>query len=74
MADRNTNTNTSDTVTLAEVHRLLTTTEFASVEDLVSQADLVDLRDAPRRAAPRRTAPDSSEAVEPGAPLLPRRR
>jgi hypothetical protein len=72
MTDRT--TSTSDTVTMAEVHRLLATTEFASVEDLVSQSELVDLRDAPRPAAKRAPTPDASVAVEPGAPLLPRRR
>ena len=68
MSDRT--SNSSDTVTMAEVHRLLATTEFASVADLVTQSELVDLRDTPRPPS----AIDESVAVEPGAPLLPRRR
>lgn len=59
----------NDTVTLAEVHRLLSDTEFASASDL---APLVDLRDARRPVEP--TAEPVQAPVEPGAPALPRRR
>ncbi len=56
---------TSDTVTLAEVHRLLSDTEFVSAKDL---APFVDLRDAQPSAQP------VQGQVEPGAPDLPKRR
>ncbi len=60
-----THASSNDTVTLAEVHRLLSSTEFASAQDL---APLVDLRDAPPRTE------QVQGPVEPDAPALPKRR
>jgi hypothetical protein len=63
----------NDTVTLEEVHRLLSDTEFVSAKDL---APRVDLRDATPKATPKATsmAEPVQAPVEPGSPALPKRR
>lgn len=59
-----------DVVTLEEVHRLLSDTEFVSAKDLVPNLDLgeLDLRILEESTEP------TQAPVEPGAPTLPRRR
>jgi hypothetical protein len=57
--------NASDTVTLQEVHRLLSDTEFVSAKDL---APMLDLRDVKTTAEPVQAPAES------GATSLPKRR
>ena len=64
-----------DLTTLAEVQRLLASTEFASIDDLARRSGVIDLDDGiDRSSAPRPTRAAQATPVDSSGPApLPRR-
>jgi hypothetical protein len=61
--------------TLAEVQRLLASTDFASIDDLARRTGAIDLGGAAGRAASAGGRPAPAAVIDPAGPTpLPRRR
>jgi hypothetical protein len=64
-----------DLTTLAEVQRLLASTEFASIDDLARRSAVIDLGEGPdRSSAPLPTRVTAAPPIDSSGMPLPRRR